>query len=108
VASNPSIHPGIYLREECLVRYNLTVVDAAFHLGVSRQTLSSILSGRAGVSAEMAVRLQKVFGSSADTWLRRQCDFDLSEVQLRLDGIVVHPLELKSAAKQGDLFERVK
>jgi len=70
-------HPGEVLRELCLNPLNLTVTEAARALGVSRKTLSSILNGRAGISAEMAVRLSIAFSSSAESWLNQQLQYDL-------------------------------
>jgi addiction module HigA family antidote len=70
-------HPGEVLRELCLEPLGLTVTDAAKALGVSRKTLSAILSGRAGISPEMAVRLSIAFGTSAESWLNQQIQYDL-------------------------------
>jgi antitoxin HigA-1 len=70
-------HPGEVLRELCLNPLNLTVTEAARALGVSRKTLSSILNGRAGISAEMAVRLSMAFHGSAESWLNQQLQYDL-------------------------------
>jgi addiction module HigA family antidote len=74
-------HPGEVLRELCLAPLNLTVTKAASALGVSRKTLSSILNGRTGISAEMAVRLSMAFGTSAESWLQQQVQYDLWQVQ---------------------------
>ena len=52
-------HPGEIIREDCLKPLNLTVTEAAKGLGVSRQSLSELLNGRNGVSADMAIRLEK-------------------------------------------------
>jgi addiction module HigA family antidote len=70
-------HPGEVLRQLCLEPLNLTVTDAARSLGVSRKALSSILNGRAGISPEMAVRLSMAFGTSAESWLSQQLQYDL-------------------------------
>ncbi len=70
-------HPGEVLRELCLKPLGLTVTEAAAALGVSRKTLSSILNGRAGISAEMAVRLSLAFGTTAESWLNQQLQYDL-------------------------------
>ena len=59
----------------------LSVTDAAQKLGVSRQSLSAILNGRAGISAEMAVRLSKALATSADLWLGMQMQYDLWQAQ---------------------------
>lgn len=70
-------HPGEVLRELCLVPLNLSVTDAAVALGVSRNTLSSILNGRAGISPEMAIRLSIAFDTTAESWLHQQMQYDL-------------------------------
>jgi addiction module HigA family antidote len=77
---NPS-HPGRIVRDECLEFLGLTVTEGAKVLGVSRQALNNIVNEKAGISAEMAVRLAKAFGSTADTWLRMQVAYDLSKVR---------------------------
>lgn len=70
-------HPGEVLRELCLEPLGLSVTEAAEALGVSRKTLSSILNGRAGVSPGMAVRLSIAFGTSAESWMNQQTQYDL-------------------------------
>jgi len=70
-------HPGEILRELWLEPLELTVTEAAEALGVSRKNLSSILNGRAGISPEMAVRLSIAFGTSSESWLNQQTQYDL-------------------------------
>ena len=70
-------HPGEVLRDLCLKPLGLTVTEAARALDVSRKTLSSILNGRAGISAEMAVRLSIAFNTTAESWLSQQQQYDL-------------------------------
>ena len=70
-------HPGEILRELCLVPLSLSVTDAAASLGVSRNTLSAILNGRAGISPEMAIRLSIAFDTTAESWLHQQMQHDL-------------------------------
>lgn len=70
-------HPGEILRMLCLEPLGLTVTAAAEALGVSRKTLSSILNGRAGISPEMAIRLSIAFGTTAESWLNQQTQYDL-------------------------------
>jgi addiction module HigA family antidote len=65
------------LRELCLEPLGLTVTEAARALRVSRKTLSAILNGRAGISPEMAVRLSLAFGTSAESWMNQQVQYDL-------------------------------
>lgn len=70
-------HPGAILRELCLVPLNLSVTEAAAALDVSRNTLSAILNGRAGISPEMAIRLSIAFDTTAESWLHQQMQYDL-------------------------------
>jgi addiction module HigA family antidote len=67
----------------------LSVTDAAAKLHVTRQAMSNLLGGRAGLSAEMAVRFEKAFGLSADTMMRMQAGYDLAQVRMREGGIEV-------------------
>jgi addiction module HigA family antidote len=74
-------HPGEVLRDLCLTPLRLTVTDAARALGVSRKTLSSILNGRSGISAEMAVRLSIAFATTPESWLEQQLQYDLWQAE---------------------------
>jgi antitoxin HigA-1 len=76
-------HPGEIVREDCLKALDLSVTEAAKGLGVSRKTLSSILNGRSGISAEMAIRFAKAFGSTPEHWLRMQLAYDLWQAKRR-------------------------
>ena len=76
---NPS-HPGNLIKAE-IDELGITVIDAARALGISRQQLHAVIAGRAGVTAEMAVRLEKALGSTADTWLRMQMNYDLAQIR---------------------------
>jgi addiction module HigA family antidote len=75
---NPS-HPGSLIKAD-IDGLGLSVVEVAKALGISRQQLHSVIAGRAGVTPEMAVRLEKALGSTADTWLRMQMNYDLAQV----------------------------
>lgn len=76
-------HPGEIVREECLLPLGLTVTEGAKALGVTRQALNNLVNERAGISPEMAIRLEKAFGSSADMWLRLQTAFELAQARKR-------------------------
>ena len=89
---NP-VHPGEIVREECIRPLGLTVEQAARGRGVNRSTLSRLINGRAGVSPEMAVRLSKGFGSTPETWLRMQMNYNLSQMRRKLGRIKVDKLE---------------
>jgi addiction module HigA family antidote len=85
-------HPGEVLRELCLAPLGLTVTDAARALGVSRKTLSSILNGRAGISAEMAVRLSIAFNTTPESWLTQQVQYDLWQAERQRKALLVAKL----------------
>lgn len=77
-------HPGSILREDILPDLGLTVTEAAAQLGVSRVQLSRVLNERAGISPDLALRLEQwVTGPRADTWLRMQADYDLWQAEAR-------------------------
>ncbi len=71
------IHPGEMLREDFLPDYGLSVAGLAQALGVSRQTVNELLRERRAVSPEMALRLSRLFGNSAQFWLNAQREVDL-------------------------------
>jgi len=75
-----SPHPGRSIRRDCLEALGLTVTDSAKILGITRHMLSRILNGQAGISPEMAVRLEKAFGGTAQSWLALQQAYDLAQV----------------------------
>jgi addiction module HigA family antidote len=74
-------HPGRIVRQDLLEPLALTVTEAAKVLGVARQTVNNLVNEKAGISAEMAVRLSKAFGPSAEMWVRLQANYDLSQVR---------------------------
>jgi len=76
-------HPGDFIRTEIIEAAGLTVTAAAAALGVSRPTLSSLLNSRAGLSGEMALRLEKAFGIKMDTLMRMQAAYDISQTRKR-------------------------
>ncbi len=82
-------HPGRSIRVTCLDPLGLSVTDAARVLGVARHTLSRLLNGHAGISAEMAIRLEKAGWSNAEFWMRLQAAYDLARAREREDRIRV-------------------
>jgi antitoxin HigA-1 len=74
-------HPGEVLKTLCLEPLGLTVTEVAEALGVSRKTLSAILNGRVGISPEMAIRLSIAFGTTAESWLNHQTQYDLWQAE---------------------------
>lgn len=90
---NPA-HPGEILLELVIEPLGLTVTETARHLGVSRKTLSKILNGRGSITADMALRLELVFGRpSAEHWLRLQNAYDLWKARMRKDELRVTPVD---------------
>ena len=74
-------HPGLSVRYDCLEPLELSVTEAAKALGVSRQALNNLVNGKAGISPEMAIRLDKAFGGTAETWLSLQTAYDLAQAR---------------------------
>jgi addiction module HigA family antidote len=74
---NPA-HPGLIVRHDCLEPLGLSVTEGAKVLGVTRQALNNVVNGKSGISPNMAIRLAKAFGSTAETWLRMQLAYDLA------------------------------
>ncbi len=93
-------HPGETLREDVLPALNLSVTEAAEQLGVARPTLSKVLNGKAAISPEMALRLEKWLGiengGRADIWLAEQTAFDLWQAREKFTAQVM-PLSLIAA-----------
>jgi len=82
------IHPGEILREEFLPDYELTASGLAKALGVSRQSVYELLGERRAVSPEMALRLSRLFGNTAEFWLNLQRNVDLWEAEASIkDGL---------------------
>ena len=82
-------HPGASVRFDCLEPLGLSVTDGARVLGVSRKQLSALVNGRAGISPEMAIRLDKAFGGGASTWYQLQAAYDMAQALQRAGEIRV-------------------
>ncbi len=78
-----AVHPGAWLHTEIVVPHGLSVTDTAAKLHVTRQAMSNLLGGRAGLSAEMAIRFEKAFGLQADTLMRMQATYELAQARAR-------------------------
>lgn len=87
--SSMAVHPGAWLRTEAVEPAGLSVTEAAARLRVTRQAMSNLLNGKAGLSAEMAIRFEKAFGLSAATLLRMQGSYELSVARGQEDEILV-------------------
>lgn len=86
------ISVGVWLKEEIVEPYGITVKDLAAHFGVSRQNLSNVLHGHTALTADMAIRFEQAFGIKADTLMRMQGNYDLAQARLRENEIKVAPL----------------
>jgi addiction module HigA family antidote len=73
-------HPGGVVLRQCIEPLGLTITSAATALGVTRNTLSELVNEKRGISPEMAIRLSKVFGGGAESWLVQQAQYDLAHV----------------------------
>ena len=94
-------HPGTQVRKECIAKNGLTITEAARILHVDRQTLSNLLNGHSGMSPEMAVRLEKAFGTPARDWMERQLDYEYAQVMKRAAKIRVEPFAPPQQDQEG-------
>src|SRR5262249_22447000 len=74
-------HPGLSVRHDCVEPCGLTITEAAEILGVTRQALNNLVNGKAGISPEIAIRLDKALCGRAETWLRLQMPYDLAQAR---------------------------
>ena len=86
-------HPGEMIGDS-LGELGVSISAAAKGLGITRQQLHNLISGRSGITPEMAVRLEKALGSTADTWFRMQMNYDLAQIRNRAS-----QLKLKKLAR---------
>ncbi len=77
---NPA-HPGEVLRELWLEPMGITITDAAARLRVARKTVSKIVNGHGPITPEMAIRIEIVFGTTAETWLNMQAAYDIWQMR---------------------------
>ena len=92
---NPA-HPGLLIKDDLEV-LALSTAAAAKGLGVTRQQLHNVITGRSSISPEMALRLERGIGGTADHWLRMQIAYDLAQARLRNENLVVKRLAPKAA-----------
>lgn len=92
---NPA-HPGLLVKE-CLTDLGLSVAEVARAIGITRQQLYRVINGTCGVSPEMAIRFEQAFGSTADTWLKMQMNYDLAQIRRRTAPVRVKRLAPKVA-----------
>ena len=89
-------HPGLAVKHDCLEPSGLTVTAAAKLLGISRRQLSDLVNGRAGISPQMAIRLDKAFGGGAAVWAGIQLDYDMARAMKHAGKIKVRRVETPS------------
>jgi len=93
-------HPGLGLKDD-LDALGVSIAQAANALGVTRQQLYNVVNGRSAISAEMAVRLEKGLGGTAEGWLGLQLAYDLAQLRLRSPEISVKRLLPPPLAQAG-------
>jgi addiction module HigA family antidote len=94
--NNPP-HPGDFIRTDIVEAAGLSVTEAAAALQVSRPALSSLLNGKAGLSGDMALRIEKAFGIRMDTLMKMQSAYDIAQTRSREKQIRVrrfHPADM--------------
>src|SRR5580700_7126645 len=92
-------HPGLSVRFDCLEALGLSVTAGAKVLGVTRQALNNLVNKRAGISPEMAIRLDKAFGGTAEAWLALQTAYDLVQARKREPYLAIKRQVLKVAER---------
>ena len=85
-------HPGLSVRYDCVEPLGLSVTEATGKLGVSRKQLSDIVNGRAEISPEIAICLDKAFGGGAQAWVQLQVAYDLARAMKKARDIKVERL----------------
>ena len=81
-------HPGELLREDVLLPLGIEVTEAAHRLGMSRTSLSRVINGRAGISPDLAIRLERAGVSTARFWMTLQTNYELSQAERRKHPVV--------------------
>lgn len=90
------VHPGVVLKGLYLEPMEMTITQAAGRLGVARKTLSQLVNGRMGVSAEMAIRLSKALNTTPQLWMNMQQGYDLWVAEKKADNLHVIPFAVAS------------
>ncbi|WP_017326751.1 HigA family addiction module antitoxin [Synechococcus sp. PCC 7336] len=91
-------HPGEFIEEVYLRPFNISIRALATKLGVASSTLSRLVKQQSGISPEMALRLSKALGSSAESWLTMQTQYDLWHARQKLDLSAVEKVDFETAA----------
>ena len=101
-------HPGDFIRTEIIDPAGLSVTAAAAALQVSRPALSSLLNGKANLSGEMALRMEKAFGIKMDTLMRMQSSFDIAQIRKRSNEIHLQRISRLTEDQQDILISRAR
>lgn len=92
----PPVHPEAVLKGLYLDSMEISITETAMKLGVARKTLSQLVNGRMGVSAEMAIRLSKALNTTPQLWMNMQQSYDLWNAEKKLDSIRAVPFAIAS------------
>ncbi len=87
-----ALHPGPWVRRNVLEPYCMSISATAVHLRVSRPPLNNLVNGKAALSPEMAVRLEKAFGIDAATLVRMQANHDLARAAAQAEALDIERL----------------
>ncbi len=88
-------HPGEILKEEVVLANQLTITEAATLMAISRNTLSNVLNRKAPITPLLATRIAKVFGGTAEIWIRLQLSFDMKEAEQLSKSLKLKPFKAK-------------
>ena len=89
------VHPGEILKEMYLDPLRISITDLAYNLGVARKTVSQLVNGHMGMSAEMALRLGKAFTTTPELWLNLQRNYDLWQAGSKIKVTHIRSLRTK-------------
>jgi antitoxin HigA-1 len=90
------VHPGTVLKGLYLEPLEITITQAATQLGIARKTLSQLVNGHMGISAEMAIRLSKALNTTPQLWMNMQQGYDLWVAEKKADDMKVAPFAMAS------------
>lgn len=90
----PPSHPGTVLRELFMNERNLTIIDLAKGLSMTRANVSAVVNGRAGISPQMAVKLSAAFGNNATFWTNLQTNYELWHAERKIKRSTIHHFKL--------------
>ena len=87
------LHPGYFLKSRYLEPLKVTTKDAASALKITRQTLSELINGHNGITAEMAIRISNVFGGTPEMWMLIQAQYELEKLKNKFEGVQFERIE---------------